>query len=406
MHDHNGSGPTAPLQRPVGDPNGVSRSRSQRDGNSGRLMGLVRGLLPGVKKNGLGKVGASGHRTMVHGGDDVPGMDAGPLGNGGAGASVDLNGSGLNGSRVAGDLGAGGGGEALVAASQAERAHVRVARARAFERLRVDDVMVPRADVIAVDISSSVAELLAIFSDAAHSRLPVYRDTLDDPVGMVHIKDVVKLVTPLLAHGVDLGDVRPLDGIMHRILAVPASMRAPDLLVRMQTRRIHMAVVADEFGGTDGLVTLEDLVEAIVGDIADEHDDPVSEYIRPRSATCWEVDARAPIEQLESALGASLEIEELTDEVDTLGGLVFTLIDRVPERGELIAHPAGLEFEVTDADPRRIKRLLVRVAAAAGDRRGGGAHAKADAATDASTDATTGVVAGGNGVAPPGPDAS
>ncbi len=241
--------------------------------------------------------------------------------------------------------------------------HARVLKAAEFEELRVEDVMVPRADVVGVDVSASLAEVLDIFADAAHSRLPVYRDTLDDPIGMVHIKDLVRLMVARMKDGGDLWSIHPLESIMHPILAVPASMRAPDLLLRMQTRRIHMAIVADEFGGTDGLATLEDLVEAIIGDIEDEHDEPVSSYIQPRGSKCWDVDARTPISDLEERLDTSLEIDELTEDVDTLGGLVFTLIDRVPERGEVIAHPAGVEFEVTDADPRRIKRLLVRVAA-------------------------------------------
>ncbi len=248
---------------------------------------------------------------------------------------------------------------------QDEAAQARVFKAAAFDGLRVQDVMVPRADVIAIDLQSNLATVVASFADAAHSRLPVYRDNLDDPIGMVHIKDVVRILAPLLAEGGGgdaLSAIEPLTSIMHPILAVPASMRAPDLLLRMQTRRIHMAIVADEFGGTDGLVTLEDLVEAIIGEIEDEHDDASNGYIKPVSPYCWDVDARTEIDELEAVIGRSLKIPETTEEVDTLGGLVFTLIDRVPERGEVVTHPAGLEFEVTDADPRRIKRLAVRMA--------------------------------------------
>lgn len=236
--------------------------------------------------------------------------------------------------------------------------------AQALDTLRVADVMVPRADIIAVELDTPLGELARTFAEAAHSRLPVYRETLDDPVGVVHIKDVI----PRLA-GDEKGD-RPQDwasqailtDIRRPLLYVPPSMRATDLLLRMQSRRMHMALVVDEFGGTDGLVTLEDLLEPIVGDIDDEHDDDEGPAIRARGPEMWEADARASIDELESILGREIATVEEDEDVETLGGLVFMLAGRVPERGEVIRHSAGLDFEVLDSDPRRIKRLRVRPA--------------------------------------------
>lgn len=236
-----------------------------------------------------------------------------------------------------------------------------IEHAEAFQTLRVDDVMTPRVDVIAVDISTSFQELVAQFIETEHSRLPVYRDTLDDPVGVVHIKDVFKLMA-------DPGrQPTASDPILHRLrrdaLYVPASMRAADLLLRMQTTRIHMALVIDEFGGTDGLVTLEDLVEAVVGDIADEHDEAEASAVVRRPGDVFEADARAPLEDLEEAMGEDLAPPDLDEEIDTIAGLVTALAGRVPQRGEVIAHPGGFDIEVTDADPRRVKRVRVRPSA-------------------------------------------
>lgn len=230
-----------------------------------------------------------------------------------------------------------------------------------FESLRVDDVMVPRADVVAVEASATLSEVVEIFASRAHSRLPVFRESLDEPIGVVHIKDVVKHLAPALTQADDIGDKRVLGEILRPVLFVPPSMSAADLLLRMQGRRIHMAIVVDEYGGTDGLVTLEDLVEEIIGDIEDEHSNGSDWVIRSRGAHVWEADARAAIEDLEERCGRQLELQDSTEEVDTLGGLVFTLAGRVPERGEVIKHPAGLEFEVADADARRVRRLIVRV---------------------------------------------
>jgi len=233
-----------------------------------------------------------------------------------------------------------------------------VDQAEVFKTLRVSDVMTPRADINALDISTDFAEVVRCFAEHEHSRMPIYRDTLDDPVGVVNIKDVFKL---LATNG---GAPQPADPVLHRlrreVLYVPASMRAADLLLRMQSSRIHMALVIDEFGGTDGLVTMEDLVEAVVGDIADEYDEAAPAHIVARPAGVFEADARASLEELEDALGESMAPEDLEEEIDTVGGLVGTLAGRVPQRGEVISHPGGFEFEVTDADPRRIKHVRIR----------------------------------------------
>jgi CBS domain containing-hemolysin-like protein len=234
-----------------------------------------------------------------------------------------------------------------------------VDQAEVFKTLRVSDVMTPRADINALEISTDFAEVVRCFAEHEHSRMPVYRDTLDDPVGLVNVKDVFKL---LAGEG---GTPHPADPILHRlrreVLYVPASMRAADLLLRMQSSRIHMALVIDEFGGTDGLVTMEDLVEAVVGDIADEYDEAAPAHIVARPAGIFEADARASLEELEAALGEQIATqEEFEEEIDTVGGLVTTLAGRVPQRGEVIAHPRGYEFEVTDADPRRIKHVRIR----------------------------------------------
>jgi CBS domain containing-hemolysin-like protein len=230
-----------------------------------------------------------------------------------------------------------------------------VDHAQAFQSIRVEDVMTPRADVVALDVTTPLDEALRQFAESEHSRVPIYRETLDDPLGVVHIKDLVKLLIP----GAALPPEPVLEHLRREVLYVPASMRAADLLVRMQATRIHMALVIDEFGGTDGLVTIENLLEAVVGEIDDEHDVDATPEIVARPGG-WEADARAPLEKLESLAGRALTPEDHEEEIDTVGGLVATLAGRVPRRGELIAHPEGLEFEIIDADPRRIKRVRVR----------------------------------------------
>jgi len=232
----------------------------------------------------------------------------------------------------------------------------------AFEALRVEDVMVPRADIIALDIETPLGEAVSLFAEASHSRLPAYRETLDDPVGMIHIKDVIGMLAPDKSGAVEPGifQRRALAGVVRNVLFVPPSMKAVDLLLRMQTRRLHMALVVDEYGGTDGLVTLEDLVEQIVGDIEDEHDESAAPKLRSRGPKVWEADARASISEFETLIGREFATDEEEEDVDTLGGLVFTVAGRVPERGEVVRHESGLEFEVVEADPRRVKRLIVR----------------------------------------------
>ena len=222
------------------------------------------------------------------------------------------------------------------------------------------DVMVPRVDIVALDVEQPFAEVVKCMVENGHSRVPVYRESLDDVIGFVHVKDVLAPVA----------DRRPakLTRLLRKVLFVAPSLPILDLLVQMRQARTHIAMVVDEFGGIDGLVTIEDLIEEIVGDIEDEHDvaEPPTLIERPDGTVI--ADARIPIEALEGQLAHRLVSDDET--VDTLGGLVFTLAGRVPKRGEIIAHPDGIEFEVLDADPRRVKRLRVRGLPAAGDGRG------------------------------------
>jgi CBS domain containing-hemolysin-like protein len=220
-----------------------------------------------------------------------------------------------------------------------------------FKDVRVEDVMVPRADITAVDEKTSLEDLGGLFTESGHSRLPVYKQSLDYPIGMVHIKDLVVMLA-------GKAPKVPLKALIRDILFAPPSMSALDLLLRMQASRSHMALVVDEYGGTDGLVTIEDLIEEIVGEIEDEYDDQDGPQIVTRSGDILEAQARLPIDQLEEKLGITLVDED--EDIDTLGGLVFTLAGRVPQRGEMIIHKNGIEFEVRDADPRRIKTLRIR----------------------------------------------
>lgn len=233
-----------------------------------------------------------------------------------------------------------------------------VDQAEAFKTLRVDDVMTPRADIVAVEIACPFGDVLARFIEAEHTRMPIYRETLDDPVGQVHIKDVFRMLADE-AHR-PAADEPVLRRLRREVLYVPGSMRAADLLVKMQASRVHMALVIDEFGGTDGLVTLEDVIEAVVGEIDDEYDEVAPAQVIARAGGVFDADARAPLEDLEAALGTTLAPADLEEEIDTVGGLVAALAGRVPQRGEVIAHPEGFEFEVTDADPRRVKRIRIR----------------------------------------------
>lgn len=224
--------------------------------------------------------------------------------------------------------------------------------ALSFGELRVDDVMVPRGDIKAIELGSSLAEIVAAMRAAGHSRLLVYRETLDDVVGLVHIKDLL----PFWGDG----GAFELARVMRPVPVVPPSMRVLDLLLEMRKRHAHMAAVVDEFGGTDGLVTVEDLVVEILGEIHDEHSPEEPPQLVRRPDGSLEADARVEIDEVEEQLDCRLLTEDERDEVDTLGGLVVTLADRIPDIGDIVPHPAGLVFHVLDADPRRIKRLLIR----------------------------------------------
>jgi len=247
-----------------------------------------------------------------------------------------------------------GGSEAAARLPRARREMIE--RVIAFDEKRVEDVMAPRADIVAVDIDTPLDELIRAFAEAGHSRMPIYRRDLDDPQGMAHLKDVIELIAePEKAKAIS----EPiLKAIRREVLYVPPSMRVTDLLLRMQASRIHMALVIDEYGGTDGLVTIEDLVEEIVGDINDEHDDEEAPTITPHPSGGWEADARVELEEIAEATRVMLVTED--DEVDTLGGLVFALAGRVPQRGEVLSHPSGLDFEVMEADPRKLRKIRIR----------------------------------------------
>ena len=261
-----------------------------------------------------------------------------------------------------------------------------------FGACRVDEIMVPRADIIAVEESEPLGELVLLFEEAGISRIPLFRETLDDPRGMIHIKDLFRwlsaevagraLIEPNHKHQVrkpereDGGSValtkadltqidltRPITVVKIRrpVLFVPPSMPAMNLLIRMQTTRIHMALIVDEYGGTDGLVTIEDLVEQIVGDIEDEHDEEEAAYISVDPKLGLVASARTPVKELETRLGTKLLKAEEEADIDTLGGLVFAIVGRIPARGELVRHSSGVEFEILDADPRRVKKLKIHV---------------------------------------------
>jgi CBS domain containing-hemolysin-like protein len=214
------------------------------------------------------------------------------------------------------------------------------------------DIMVPRADIVAADKDITLHDLVAVLTKEGHSRLPIYRESLDDTVGMVHIKDVLAC----------LAGERPYDptALIREVLFVAPSMRAFDLLLQMRLSRVHMALVVDEFGGVDGLVTIEDVVEEIVGEIEDEHDVAERPRLVRRADGTIVVDARTTIEEFESQFGPLLTADEREQDIATLGGLVATLTGRVPSRGELVSHASGIAFEVLDADPRRAKRLRLR----------------------------------------------
>jgi hemolysin (HlyC) family protein len=219
-----------------------------------------------------------------------------------------------------------------------------------------DDVMVPRADIVAIQADATLDAAIALIRRDGHSRLPVYREQLDEIIGMVHIKDVFGYVGKPEAFR--------LEDILRKPLMVAPQIPVLDLLLQMRQAHTHLALVVDEYGGIDGLVTIEDLVETIVGDIADEHDEAEGSLITERPDGSLDADARLPIEALEQKLGPVLTEEEREADLDTVGGLVVTLAGRVPARGEVLSHPSGLEFRVLEADARRLKRLRIRKAAA------------------------------------------
>jgi CBS domain containing-hemolysin-like protein len=234
-----------------------------------------------------------------------------------------------------------------------ERSHERTLIANILEirDLPVSELMVPRADIVAVEADTEQDDLLHLLASRPHSRFPVYRETLDDVIGIIHIKDVLAAIAE--------GRSFTLPEIARPVSIVAPSMRVLDLLLEMRKTRQQMALVVDEFGGIDGLITIEDLIEGIVGEITDEHDRTVQAEMIERPDGSLLADARVPIDVFEERVGPVLDQDE-RDEVDTLGGLVFALAGRVPSRGELLLHPSGLEFEIVDADPRRIKRIRVR----------------------------------------------
>ena len=227
-----------------------------------------------------------------------------------------------------------------------------------LRQLRVEDVMVPKADIKSVPVTITKEDLVNVFRESGLTRLPVYNGTLDTPSGFVHLKDIA------LKYGFNgSGGRLSLKTMLRALLFVPPSMPIGVLLAKMQADRIHMALVVDEFGGTDGLVTIEDLIEQVIGEIEDEHDPDESAFWVIEKPGCYLAQAKTPLDEFQQEIGRDLsDVAEVDpEEVDTLGGLVFMLLGRVPARGEVINHPAGVEFEIVDADPRRVKRLRAHV---------------------------------------------
>jgi len=251
---------------------------------------------------------------------------------------------------------------------------------------RVDDVMIPRADIITVQQEISLGELIKVFEGAGHSRLVVHNDTLDDPVGMVHIRDVIGYMVRFAQQGASKSkrkkpfpaglDLKAIDlsvplsdaKIIREILFVPPSMPALDLLAKMQATRIHLALVIDEYGGTDGIVSIEDVVEEVFGEIEDEHDEDETPRIVGQPDGSFLADARAPLEDVVATVGPEFDIGDIGDEVDTLGGYVMTRAGRLPTRGQVVPGPGAFEIEVLDSDPRRLKK--VRITRGSPDRSG------------------------------------
>ncbi|MCF3974626.1 hemolysin family protein [Paracoccus salsus] len=224
-----------------------------------------------------------------------------------------------------------------------------------LRRMRVDDVAIPKAEIIAAPLNVTLEDLVEMFREHGFSRVPVFRGTLDSPLGLIHLKDLA------LKHGFGKGGKFTLRPMLRPLLYVPPSMPIGVLLQQMQQKRSHMALVIDEYGGVDGLVTIEDLIEQVIGEIEDEHDEVEGGLWVAEKPGQWLIQARAPLSEVEAETGLKLASEDEDEEVDTLGGLIFMLTGRVPLRGEVIAHDSGAEFEVVDADPRRIKRVRLRL---------------------------------------------
>jgi len=221
----------------------------------------------------------------------------------------------------------------------------------------IEDVMIPRADIDAVASSVKINQLMAFINKTKHSRIPVYEENLDKVIGMIHIRDLFEKINK---NARIKKDIKISKSIVRKILFSAPSMRILDLLLKMRSEQIHMSIVVDEFGGTNGLVTIEDLVEEIVGEIKDEHDLEEIDVIKKKSKKTYEVSARLTVSEFEKKLGILFENEDKED-IDTVGGLVFNLIGKIPSRGQVIGHKSGLEFTILDADTRKIKRLLVNV---------------------------------------------
>ncbi|HWY64172.1 MAG TPA: hemolysin family protein [Rhizomicrobium sp.] len=230
-----------------------------------------------------------------------------------------------------------------------------------FGELKLRDVMVPRAEIIAVDESINLADLLMLFREAQHSRLPMFRESLDDPTGLIHVKDVLGLLQAEASGAYCLSPNARVTALRRPILFAPPSMRALDLMLKMQASHTHLALVIDEYGGTDGLVSIEDIIEQIVGDIADEHDEVAKEL--KSDGEGYLADARMDLDDFKAQTGHDFLIDNGEDDVerdiDSLGGLVVSLLGRVPQRGEIVTHPDGSEFQVLEADPRRVRKLRV-----------------------------------------------
>lgn len=242
-----------------------------------------------------------------------------------------------------------------------------------LRRMRIEDVAIPKAEITAVPVGITLQDLVDTFRNSGLTRLPVYENTLDTPIGMTHLKDLALSQGFNGTNGTDF-DLRKL---LRPLLYVPPSMPIGILLTKMQTERRHMALVIDEYGGVDGLVTIEDLIEQVIGEIADEHDTDEDKYWACERSGCYLALAKTPLAEFETELSIPLTEDDTIDaeEIDTLGGLVFMLAGRVPARGEVVSHPAGVDFEVVDADPRRIKRLRVRLPGQVTPALTGAAHA-------------------------------